>query len=70
MFAKSFQLHWIVGRSDILSKHKTYFLILDLAFAIPFLSYLQKLQLVVANFEIVAAMYLFFHELKKYVSDF
>ena len=48
MFAKNYHLHWIAIRANILSKY-TYFSILGVAFAAPFLCYFQKLQLLVVN---------------------
>ena len=50
----------------------TYFSILGVAFAVPFLCYFQKFQLlVVKNFELIfAALYFYIYELKKRVPDF
>ena len=59
MFAKNYHLHWIAGRVNILSKYIIYIYIyiyiyisiLGVAFAVRFLYYFQKLQLlVVYNF--------------------
>ena len=61
---KSYHLLWIVGRANILSKYLIYnFTILGVAFAIPFLCYFQKLQLLVVkkfwiNFCHVVLLYL------------
>ena len=51
MFAKSYHLHWIAGRANILLwiYNIHIFSILGVAFALPFLCYFQKLQLLVVK---------------------
>ena len=71
MFAKNYHSHWIAGIVNILSKY-TYFLILGVAFAVPFLCYFQKLQfLVVKKIKLIFdAVYYYIYQLKKCLSDF
>ena len=74
MFAKTYHLHYTVGRANVFCKYLIYifFSILRVDLVVLILCYFQKLQLlVVKTFEIIfAAFYFYLYKLENLVSDF